>query len=122
VCVLKIEVSCLQTKVVRFDIFLCPTETLVGDSGIFNDRNFSISNPYEVSNEVLVERKPEKFSKFWAKINYCVHLNFYLPHRNMESIGFVPKNLFFCRFSCLYFFNIFLSEKLISVRHAPLLL
>jgi hypothetical protein len=31
-------------------------------------RNFGISNPYEVS----VERKPEKFSKFQAKMNYCV--------------------------------------------------
>jgi hypothetical protein len=32
------------------------------------------SNPYKVSNEVSVERKPEKFSKFRAIINYCVDL------------------------------------------------
>jgi hypothetical protein len=35
-------------------------------------RNFKISNPYKVSNEVSVERKAEKFTKFRAKINYCV--------------------------------------------------
>jgi hypothetical protein len=38
------------------------------DSGSFCDRNFGILNPYEIS----VERKLEKFSKFRAKINYCV--------------------------------------------------
>jgi hypothetical protein len=52
--------------------FFCPTETSVVVFGIFCDRNFGISNPYEVSNEVSVERKPEKFSKFQAKMNYCV--------------------------------------------------
>jgi hypothetical protein len=52
--------------------FFCPTETSGVDAGIFSDRNFGISNPYEVSNEVLVERKPEKFSKFqaqWITVN-----------------------------------------------------
>jgi hypothetical protein len=49
--------------------FFCPTETLGVDSGIFCDRNFGISNPYEVSNKVSDERKPEKFSKFQAKMN-----------------------------------------------------
>jgi hypothetical protein len=53
-------------------IFFRLTETSGVDSGIFCDRNLGISNPYEVSNEVTVERKPEKFSKFQAKINYCV--------------------------------------------------
>jgi hypothetical protein len=68
---LKNGVSCFETKVVRFGkIFFCRTETSGVDSGIFCDRNFGISNPYEVS----VERKPEKFSKFRAKMNYCVHL------------------------------------------------
>jgi hypothetical protein len=41
------------------------------DSGIYCDQNFGISNPYEVSNKVSVERKPEEFSKFRAKINNC---------------------------------------------------
>jgi hypothetical protein len=53
-------------------IFFRLTETLGVDSGIFCNRNFGISNPYEVYNEVSVERKLEKFSKFQAKINYCV--------------------------------------------------
>jgi hypothetical protein len=48
-------------------IFFRPTETSGVDSEIFCDQNFGISNPYEIS----VERKPEKFSKFRAKINYC---------------------------------------------------
>jgi hypothetical protein len=60
------KVSCFLAKIIRFaNIFLCPTEP----SG---DRNFGISNPYEVSNEVSVERKLEKFSKFRSKMNYCV--------------------------------------------------
>jgi hypothetical protein len=45
-----------------------PTETSSVDFGIFRDRNFGLSNLYEVSIEVSVERKPEKF---WVKINYC---------------------------------------------------
>jgi hypothetical protein len=36
-------------------------------------RNFGISNPYEVSNEVSVEWEPEKFLKFQAKMNDCVN-------------------------------------------------
>jgi hypothetical protein len=52
--------------------FFCPTETSGVGSGIFCDRNFGILNPYEVSNEVSVERKPEKFSKFQAKMNNSV--------------------------------------------------
>jgi hypothetical protein len=53
-------------------MFFRPTEASGVDSGIFCDRNFGIPNPYEVYNEVLVEWKPEKFSKFRAKINYCI--------------------------------------------------
>jgi hypothetical protein len=34
----------------------------------FYDWNFGISNPYKVFDEVSVERKPEKFSKFPAKM------------------------------------------------------
>jgi hypothetical protein len=49
-----------------------PTETSGVDFGIFCDRNFGISYPYEVSNEISVEWKPEKFSKFRAKMNDCV--------------------------------------------------
>jgi hypothetical protein len=52
--------------------FFCLTETSGVNSGIFCDPNFGISNPYEVSNNVSVERKPEKFSKFQAKMNYSV--------------------------------------------------
>jgi hypothetical protein len=53
-------------------LFFRLTETSGVDSGIFGDRNFGISNPHEVSNEFSVERKPEQFSKFRWKINYCV--------------------------------------------------
>jgi hypothetical protein len=45
----------LKTEVVCCKDFFCPTETSGVDAGIF-------SNPYEVSNEICVERKPEKFS------------------------------------------------------------
>jgi hypothetical protein len=44
--------------------FFRPTQTLGVVSGIFCNRNFGISSPYEVS--------IKKFSKFRAKINYCV--------------------------------------------------
>jgi hypothetical protein len=70
---LKTKVSCFLTKVVHFaKIFYCPTKTSGVDSGIFCNRKFGISNRYEVSIEVSVERKPEKFSKFRAKMNCCV--------------------------------------------------
>jgi hypothetical protein len=58
--------------------FFCPNETSGDvDSGIFCNRNFRISNPYEVFNEVLIERKTAKFSKIRAKMNYCVGCNFF---------------------------------------------
>jgi hypothetical protein len=41
------------------EVILSYTETSGVDSGIFCDRNFGISNPNEVSNEVSAERKPE---------------------------------------------------------------
>jgi hypothetical protein len=37
--------------------FFCPTETSGVDSGNFCDRYFGISNPYELSNEISVERQ-----------------------------------------------------------------
>jgi hypothetical protein len=78
--------------------FFRSTETSGVDSGIFCDRNFWISNPYEVSNEVSVERKPEKFSKFRAQINYC------------ESCSFCKDFLLSCRnFGC--WFRDFLQPK-----------
>jgi hypothetical protein len=47
-------------------------ETSSVNSGIFCYRNFRSAKKHEVSNEVSVERKLEKFSKFQAKMNYCV--------------------------------------------------
>jgi hypothetical protein len=49
-----------------------PTETSGVNSGIFCYRNFRSAKKHEVSNEVSVERKPEKFSMFQVKMNYCV--------------------------------------------------
>jgi hypothetical protein len=64
----------VKPKLFVLQRFFCPTETSGIDFGIFCDRKYGISNPYKVSNEVSIERKPEKFSKFQAKINYCVRL------------------------------------------------
>jgi hypothetical protein len=61
-----------KPKLLVFKAFFCSTETSGVDSGTFCDQNFGISYPYEVSNEVSDDQKPEKFSKFRAKINYCV--------------------------------------------------
>jgi hypothetical protein len=61
-----------------------PTETSGVDSGIFCYRNFRSA---EVSNEVSIERKPEKFSKFQAKMNYCVGLTNPSCKRNKK----IPK-------------------------------
>jgi hypothetical protein len=37
---------------------------------------------FEIPPEVSIERKPEKFSKFQAKINYCVLLSQHAVHAN----------------------------------------
>jgi hypothetical protein len=68
--------------------FFRPIETAGVDFEIFCDQNFGISNPYEVS----VERKPEKFSKFQVKMNYCVEDLFVLLVRK------------FCRKTVYFFF------------------
>jgi hypothetical protein len=63
---LKNGVSCFETK----KLFFVLPKLCALIPGFFGTE---ISEyPYEVSKEVSVERKPEKFSKFQAKINYCV--------------------------------------------------
>jgi hypothetical protein len=52
------------------------TETSGVNSGSFCYRNFRSAKKHEVSNEVSVEGKPEKFSKFQAKKKNCVIQNF----------------------------------------------
>jgi hypothetical protein len=66
--------------------------------GIFCDRNFGISNPYEVSNEisneVSVKRKPQKFSKFRAKMNYCaLYRNIILPIVTWPNVALTKNYL-----------------------------
>jgi hypothetical protein len=80
--ILKAKLFVLQRKFVR------PTEISGVDSGIFSDRNFGISSPYEVSNEVSVEWKPENSRSFGRKLItvYTMRpkeLKFWLP----ESFG-----------------------------------
>jgi hypothetical protein len=44
---------------------------------------FLTTEKHEVSNEVSVERRPVKFSKFRAKMNYCVW--FHKTYQNRDS-------------------------------------
>jgi hypothetical protein len=43
-----------------------------------------LQKTYEITHEVSVERKPEKFSKFRAKKNYCVSVSVSVSHKNSQ--------------------------------------
>jgi hypothetical protein len=62
----------------NFEFSNRPTKISGVNFGILCYRNFRSAKKYEVSNEVSVERKPEKFTKFQAKMNYYVHVYVFL--------------------------------------------
>jgi hypothetical protein len=78
---LKTEVSCF----VRF--VFCPTKLWV-----LIQKNYEISNSYEISNEVPVEQKPDKLSKFRAKVNNCVHSNSFSPETSKKFLFPLNRN------------------------------
>jgi hypothetical protein len=52
-----------------------------------------MANQYKISNEVSIDRKPEKISKFQAKINFIEKLpdGFLGPANDVDVIGGVSK-------------------------------